>query len=223
MNRWMIGLLALWPGLALGQVGFFDHFEGNALLPHWNQPPPSRHWEYNVSNSMLNVTHLLWPSHPKSSSNSAGIWADFPPVGGDFQAVGRMGRGPSQPGYIEMFLNGPAGGTEFIAGFGFSGSFLVAQTARTTMLFPPPPAGMYDFTILRSGGDIHFLLDGQLVVTLPAVVGAPAARITLIFLEPFPRPGPGAFHVDLIQVVPPPASLVVLVLSGLGLLRRRRR
>ena len=57
MRRYLIALfllLALFPGAAIAQTVFFDDFDGNALLPHWIQPPPS-YWEYNVSSSMLNV------------------------------------------------------------------------------------------------------------------------------------------------------------------------
>src|SRR2546422_3364689 len=64
---------------ALGQAPvFFDDFEGNALLPHWGQPPPSC-WQYNVSNSMLNVTGLFCPSNPKAGGNYADLIAGFAP------------------------------------------------------------------------------------------------------------------------------------------------
>ncbi|MCH9058555.1 MAG: hypothetical protein IIB55_08000, partial [Planctomycetes bacterium] len=82
-------LVLVWPMAASGQTVFFDDFEGNALLPHWSQPPPSR-WEYNVSNSMLNVTGLFYPSHPKSRSNFAIMGAWYAPQT-DFRIDVRMG------------------------------------------------------------------------------------------------------------------------------------
>ena len=89
--------------------------------------------------------------------------------------------------------------------------------------FAAPPPGMYDFAIHRRGDQVHFLLDGQLLGVLPDGVGAPVARITLVFREPAAQPSPGALHVDLVQVVPAPASSVAMVMLGLALMKRRRR
>ena len=226
MNRWMIGLLVLWPAAALGQTGFYDHFEGNALLPHWRVPPAS-HWEYNVSNSMLHVPRVLYPGKPPHTPNNA-IWisAGFKPVPGDFQAVARMGWDAGELGAVVVSFTGtdPRGRPAFVAEFGYGANFLFAKTASTrSQLFPAPPPGMYDFAIQRIGDQIDFLLDGRLLVTLPDVVGAPPAWITLGFIEPAAQPSPGALHVDLVQVVPAPASSVAMVMLGLALMKRRRR
>ena len=76
----MFALIVECSAPALGQTVFFDDFDGNALLPHWSQPSPSA-WEYNVSNSMLNVTDLFNPSHPESPTNFASMGAFFAPQG----------------------------------------------------------------------------------------------------------------------------------------------
>ena len=223
MNRWMIGLLALWPGLALGQVGFFDHFEGNALLPHWNQPPASR-WEYNVSNSMLNVTSLPWPSNPHTSVNSALLRAEFPAVEGDFRAVVRMGWDPGVLRGLNVSLGGDGG--HLLAAFAYnewSGPVIYARTGSTPNIpFPAPGPGMHDFVMVRSGAEIRFFLDGNLLTTLPDRTGEAAVAVGLFFTVAYPNPGFEPLRVDLIQIVPTPATPLLIAVSALGLSKRRR-
>src|SRR5436189_3712802 len=74
----LLALLTLCPAGALAQPVFFDDFDGNALLPHWQQPPASD-WAYNVSNSMLNVTGLFNPSNPDVHGNYTIMGAAFAP------------------------------------------------------------------------------------------------------------------------------------------------
>ena len=220
MNRWMIGLLALWPGLALGQTGFFDHFEGNALLPHWNQPPAS-HWEYNVSNSMLNVTRLLYPSHPQSPYNNASIGANFTPIAGDFYARVRMGWEAGSFPLTAFLLTATTG--HGIVEFGYAEPNVYVKTGLIAAIrFPAPPPGMHDFVVQRIGGEVHFSLNGNPLITLPDSGGAPT-WVTLSFLGPYPDPGLRPLHVDLVQVVPSPAGAAVFVAFALSMLTRRRR
>src|SRR5436189_2097491 len=83
----LLGFLC--PATALAQPVFFDDFDGDILLPHWSRPPPSE-WAYNVSNSMLNVTGLFYPSSPKSQGNYAAIGTAFAPQA-DFRVDVWMG------------------------------------------------------------------------------------------------------------------------------------
>ena len=222
MNRWMIGLLALWPGLALGQVGFFDHFEGNALAPHWQVFPVPRALEYNITNSLLHITGLPYPSHPKIPSNHGGMQAQFSPVSGDFYALARMGWDAGELRFMRVAVLGPRG--ELIASFGYRDTEILVNNGATPGIgFPAPPPGMHDFTIRRVGGDLHFSLNGTPLTTLPAVFAGPAARVNLDFVVAYPNPGLAPMHVDLVQVVPTPAIPGTLVVFALSLLARRRR
>jgi hypothetical protein len=132
-------VLVVCPAPALGGLVFFDDFEGNALAPHWSQPP-APDWQYNVSNSMLNVTALLYPSHPKSPVNLANMGAPFAPQM-DFQLDANNGGG--------------------VNGVGFS------------------------------------------------------------FVSPYPGPS-GPFHIDRVQVVPVPSTLLLVVVSLPRPSRRRK-
>ena len=222
MKKWMIGLLALWPGLALGQTGFYDHFEGNALLPHWQVFPVPRALEYNITNSLLHITGLPSPSSPKFSSNDGGIHAQFNPVSGDFYARARMGWDAGELRFMAVSVLGPR--RERIASFAYRDTEILVRNGATPWIaFPAPPPGMHDFTIRRVGGDLHFSLNGTPLTTLPSVFAGPATRVTLFFSVAYPNPGLAPMHVDLVQIVPSPAGAAVFVAFALSTLTRRRR
>ena len=222
MNRWIIGLLALWPAAALGQTGFYDHFEGNALLPHWEVYPSPRALEYNISNSLLHITGLPSPSNPKFSSNNGGIEAQFNPVSGDFYALARMGWDAGELRFMAVSVLGPR--RELIASFAYRDTEILVRNGATPWIgFPAPPPGMHDFTIRRVGADIHFSLNGTPLTTLPAVFAGPATRVDLFFGVRYPNPGLAPMHVDLVQVVPTPAIPGTLVVFALSLVATRRR
>ena len=222
MKRWVLSLLltGLCMSAASGQTVFFDHFEGDALLPHWTQPPPS-HWEYSVSNSQLHVEELLWPSNPKDPTNSAGIFTRITPLEGDFRVRVRMGReANSFP--VMLFLLTDSNG-HGITAFGYSSGRISARTGLTRpMFFPAPPPGIHDFVVERVGSQATFILNGEPLVTLTGSTDD-LLQFSLVFSGPYPDPGLDPLHVDLVHIVPAPGAAVVLMITGGMAMTRRRR
>ena len=218
-------LAVLWPMAASGQTVFFDDFEGNALLPHWSQPAPSR-WEYNVSNSMLNVTGLFYPGIPHLGGNFAAMGAWYAPQT-DFRIDVRMGWEPGdQPHRLVFYMVGPQG--QLMASFRYrneawSGEVISVGTGTQGASFPAPPPGMYEFTIARVAAEFQFFLDGNLIATFPDNFGTPAAGLSLFFLGPSePNATFGALHIDRIRIVPAPGSILVSMVLLAGCARRKR-
>ena len=226
MNVILCLLVLVCPMAASGQTVFFDDFEGNALLPHWSQPPPS-HWEYNVSNSVLNVTALLSPSNPHAPSNIAIMGAPYAPQT-DFRIDVRMGwEQGAAPHGLTFFLVGAQGqlmasfGYNKEPGFGPAPVISAGASGRGISRLAPPP-GMHRFTITRIGAEFQFHLDGNFFATFPDTFGTPAAGVSFVFVGPFPGQL-GSLHIDRIKVVPAPASLFVFVGTAIGCARRKRR
>jgi hypothetical protein len=115
--------LILGPALAalapVARADFIDEFNGSALAPWWQQPPPSN-WVYNVSGGMLNVLDLTYPNNPKSPENFATIVALFDPVPGDFQATVRMGWDPRVGGARAMTFDLGDTAGHLLASFGYN-------------------------------------------------------------------------------------------------------
>ncbi len=224
MNRCVVALavLALFPGAAIAQTVFFDDFDGNALLPHWYQPPAS-HWQYNVSNSMLNVTGLLVPSNPKSPGNYTEIAALFAPQT-DFQMDVWMGwEAGDDPHRLTIHVGGPFGGSPIIASMGYAndGVPIIQATATSQSAFmPAPPPGIHHFTISRTAAQFNFYFNGSPFASFHDNFGTPAAAVWFDFVGPYPG-ALGAFHIDQIVVVPTPGSLILfLAVPFLGTRRR---
>ena len=213
-------LALLWPMAASGQTVFFDDFEGNTLLPHWLQPPPS-HWEHTVSNSMLNVTALFSPGIPHLGSNFSAIAAEFSPQT-DFRVDVWMGWEQGTPSHrLALKVMGP-GGNPIIASFayrnepGFGPVPVITAGASgqgITMLAPPP--GMYQFTLTRVAAEFQFYLEGNLIATFPDTFGIPAGGVQFFFLGPVSEPL-GAFSIDRVRVVPTPGLLLIALPLGLA-------
>ncbi len=134
------------PEAAPARPVFFDDFDGNALLPHWETPPAS-HWQYNVSNSMLNVTGLFFPSVPKFGGNYVIIGAAYAPQA-DFQADVWMGWEPGDPPHRLGFnVIGPQG--QGVATFAYRNDGLApdifAGTGTVGTSAPAPAPGMHHF------------------------------------------------------------------------------
>lgn len=220
MHRCLITLmlLALYPGAgsALGQPAvFYDDFKGNALLPHWNQPPAWQ-WQYNVSNSMLNITAT---SHP---SKSTGMIAVISPQT-DFQADVWMGwEAAGQPQWIDFTVFN-AGST--IATFGYRNTSLIPQIFANApgqfVSMPAPGPGMHHVRITRTGTQMDFHFDGSQFASFSGTSGMVADRIGFLFLAPYPGQL-GSFHIDRVQIVPGPGTLFLLPTLALGWTRRRR-
>ena len=217
-----MAFLALCPATALAQTVFYDDFGGNALLPHWGLPPPA-HWEYNVSNSMLNVTRLLSPSHFKSPTNFSIMGAPFEPQT-DFQLDARMGWGASEgvarfdlTVRINSGLVATIGYCELLCG----ATGIFAGTSAGVVFIPSPPPGIYDFRITRVGAQFDFYFEGNRFASLPSAYRGPLNGLSFFFSSPYPGQS-GPFHIDRVQVVPAPGTLLVPAV-GLGWLCRRKR
>ena len=138
---------------AQAQTVFFDDFDDPAL-PQWNLPDPA-YWQYDVNNSMLNVTGLFFPSNPKSNVNYAGMSASFAPQG-DFQMDVWMGWNDGQgPHRVEAIAQNQFGGLMAWTGYrneGLAGPEIFAGGgARAGFNMPAPPPGIHHFTISRTG------------------------------------------------------------------------
>lgn len=223
---WCVAALGLAAQTSTAQPVFFDDFDGNALLPHWRQPPPS-HWRHNVSNGMLNVTALLFPSHPKSTGNYASMSAAYAPQT-DFRMDVWMGwETGSQPHRLALSVFAGPGQGAVIASFGYrleawaGPDPLVYATAGGQLLNMPAPApGIHLFTIARIGTQFRFMLNGSSFASFQDNFGSPAAGVGLFFLGPYPGQL-GVFHVDRVQVVPAPSTLALP--AGLMVVYAKRR
>ena len=215
------------PLSASGQTVFFDDFEGNALLPHWSQPPPS-HWEHTVSNSMLNVTGLLYPGIPHFSTNYVIIGARYAPQT-DFRADVWMGWDQFTPPHrLAFHVIGSQGQGIATIGYRWDGAFgpnpvIFAGGGGQAVGIPPPPPGIYHFTITRVAAEFNFYFEGDLFATFPDIFGTPAAIVSLMFLgSSDPNATFGALHMDRIWIVPAPGSILVSTVLLAGCARRKR-
>ncbi len=222
MKRWVLSLLLTGLGMsaASGQTVFFDQFEGDTLLPHWAQPPPS-HWEYSVNNSQLHVEELLWPSSSKSPSNYTGISTRITPLEGDFRVHVRMGWEANSFPVMRFALQNSL--AQRIAGFGYSSGEIRAEAGLSQpFFFPAPPPGLHDFVVDRVGSQVNFTLNGELLLTLPDTAPGDLELFSFHFLGPYPDPGLDPLHVDLVHIVPAPSVMLALMITG-GIAMTRRR
>ena len=196
-------LAVLWPMAASGQTVFFDDFEGNALLPHWLQPPPS-HWEHTVSNSMLNVTGLFHQFAPPYPGSGAWISAVYAPQA-DFRVDAWMGW--EQGEGLSFSVLGPSASISYS-----DGVVLVAEVGgQVAGVHPLPSPGVHQFTITRTGARFEFYLDGLLFGSVASGPTTPAEGVAFGFSEWSPGAA-GPFYVDRVRVVPAPAVLTIPVL-----------
>jgi hypothetical protein len=227
LMRWtgLVAAVALWPVAALAQPVFFDDFDGPDLLPHWSVPPPEN-WEYNVSGGMLNVTDLHFPGIPHLESNFATIRASFE-TQTDFRLDVWMGwdREPAEQ-YDELAVGvmSPTGGIMAEFGLRYPGGppVIGASAGAGSIRVPPPPPGMYQFTVTRIGSEFEFYLDGEHFGSLPDEFWLPAGGVRFFFSKPFPGEM-NPYHVDRVRVVPTPGAVVVVsAVCVLACARRRR-
>jgi hypothetical protein len=211
---------------ALAQPVFFDDFDGPDLLPHWSVPPPEN-WEYNVSGGMLNVTDLHFPGIAHLEANFATIRASFEHQL-DFRVDAWMGwdRPPAEQ-YDELRLSviGPSGGILVEFGLfspGGPAEIIAATTGSGDLRAPPPPPGIYQFTIARTAAQFDFYLDGDHFGSLPdSGEVTPAAGIRFFFSKPFPGEM-NPYHIERVGVVPAPGAFAVSVMYLIACGRRRR-
>ncbi len=219
--------LVVWGAIAApvaAQPVFFDDFNGDSLLPHWVQPPPTD-WEYNVGDGMLNVTRGIYPSSPQTPKNVTLMAASIPTLS-DFRVDVRMGwdegRGPRRLGI------GIAGGayiasmTYALGGDPESVPIIFVGNGLDGFPLPAPTFGLHDFVMTRAGSRLEFYLDGSFFGSLTDDFNLDASVILFDFAGPYPGEQ-GSFHIDQIRIIPVPASGMIwlsLVLTTLGYRRR---
>jgi len=236
----VIGLLTVLvqPHRATAQPVYFeDHFEGNALKPHWILPPPE-HWTYEVSDSKLNVSELKWPK-VNNAPNYVRLQGKFDtPIVGDFAAevlvsfdltktadgLRNFGFGLSdQPPGVPTTLGAgitlsDAGSNDEIAVFG-SVNAKGVQTTQFKNTQQQLLLGM-----IREGTEYTFTLDNKVIGKLE---GQAVTMQSFGFLFSVDYT-PGVFmpmRVDRVTIIPAPsiAFAVVVAVGCCGLLPRRRR
>lgn len=228
----LIALFTIWlgglvPTSAMAQPVFFDDFNGTSLLPHWRLPP-AEDWEYNVSNGMLNVTDLLYPSHPDFPNNIAAMGGSFQPQA-NFRMDVLIGweAGPRDQRLNIMVIGSPAG---ILANFGYrnEGAFgpapiiLASVAGGPAVSMPAPSPGIHQFTITRTARVFEFFLDGDAFARLPVNFDFLAGGIGLEFVGPYPEMMT-PYRIDRVQVVPTPGTLVLTIAFVLcGTMRRER-
>jgi hypothetical protein len=223
--------VVLLPGAVSAQTVFFDDFQGPALAPHWIAPPPE-HWDFNFNGGMLNVTNLLYPSHPHSSLNWADMFAHFP-AQSDFRADIWIGWPQTPTGqqtghHVGFYLLGSQGnGVAFVeyTNFGHLAPYpvIVAGTGTQGSTLPAPLPGINHFVITRTGGQFLFDVNGVTVAVFPDLSSRPATTVWMAFTGPFPGEL-APLYVDRIQIVPCPGASTVgmgIVLLGSGRSRKR--
>jgi hypothetical protein len=228
MRTYLSLVLLLCPTAAFAQPVFFDDFNGNALLPHWNQPPPSQ-WAYNVSNSMLNVTGLFYPSSPESPINFTSMNALFAPQA-DFRMDVWMGwEAGDRPHRLNIVVLGGMGAGGRLAEFGFRDEadfsqipVILADAGEGLVMMPAPHPGNYQFTITRVGRQFDFFFDGQPFASLPVTFDLGADGVAFDFGGPFPGQL-GPLHIDRVQVIPAPGIFVLPFALIFRCARRRRQ
>jgi hypothetical protein len=214
MRKLLLCILALCPASAVAQTVLFDDFNGDALAPTWSHV--ASRWQYNVSNGMLNVTALTYPSNPQSPSNFASMGAVFP-VQHDFRVDVRMGwDGGDPPEGIEFLVLDPLG--RLLATFGYrngalglNGIIAGAGSSYATSV-PSPGPGMHDFTLIRAADQFQFYLNDTPVASFPDDWEREATSILIDFNGPFPGQF-GELHLDRVRVVPVPAAGVLLTMA----------
>ncbi|MCH7905360.1 MAG: hypothetical protein IH944_12470 [Armatimonadetes bacterium] len=225
MRKYVLILALAMPLTAAAQ--FFDHFEGDRLQGHWRFTSWGQQWEHSVSDSMLHVTRVFG----QAEIHGVHILAELPALA-DFDAVSLMGLEPdgARRGIgLTIWNREPTG-------FGWAPAIMVYFERQGTdpvvivsfnngidgsVEVPAPPPGMHEFRLRRTGTTLEAFLNGELLLRSSDSRMLSGNWVGLRFSSS----DPVAFnplHVDMVGVVPEPASLIVFAAEGLYLLRRRR-
>jgi hypothetical protein len=179
---------------------------------------------------MLNVTGLFYPSNPKSPVNFASMAALYAPQG-DFRMDGLMGWEAGQrPRRLGMEARFGPSGSSILASFLYADDpdfgpvpVIIAGSGAQIITMPAPPPGLYSFTIARVATHFEYYFDGNFVGSLPDPWRAPATGVLFDFVGPYPGLL-GPLHIDRIQVVPTPATpLVILTIAMMCGTHRKRK
>lgn len=203
-------------GPALAQPVFHDDFSGATLAPHWTHwilPP----FDYRMGDGRMTVTAVHAPAG--LFLRSGGIVTTFAPLA-DFRVTTRLGweAGTDRRLYMEIGGGLPRIYLSEIFEFGIVYSTGISGTGRV----PAPPAGTYEFTVVRSGGRFGVFLNGTLLSTYTDTAHQPLSQVGFVFDGPISAPL-SPMWLDEVTVVPSPATPVSLVAAALLAGRRRRK
>ncbi|MCH7905363.1 MAG: PEP-CTERM sorting domain-containing protein [Armatimonadetes bacterium] len=223
MRRYILILALAVPLTAAAQ--FFDHFEGDRLAGHWRFTSWGQSWEHSVSDSMLHVTRVFG----QAEIHGVHILAELPALA-NFDAVSIMGwdSGSVGRGMGLTIWNG-ANLNRDIATIGYreprNADPVVIVSFNNTrdgyIEVPAPPPGMHEFRLSRTGTTLEAFLNGELLLRSTDSDMLSGNWVGLVFGARDPAVF-NPLHVDLVDVVPEPTTLMVLAAGALYLLRRRR-
>ena len=161
MRKYILILALAMPLTAAAQ--FFDHFEGNELAGHWRFFSEGTQWEYNVSDSMLNVTRLYGGY---SGFKQVYIYAQLEPMA-DFEMTALVGwdeaefqrlivivlRGAGFPAYESLggfvYETRPSWETPLVTAGFVGGGGSSGQGSRDMGLGVPPHGLLFDRVLRR--------------------------------------------------------------------------
>lgn len=211
---------------ARAQVIFQDHFNGNALAPHWSVSHNPSYATHVVGGGRLTVDWIQSPLGPPwTSAYNAGFLASFPPHQGDFVATLRLGW---EPGTHRTVSFGVLSGSPGISLWSItysedSGLVHGSASGPGQPTIPAPPPGIHDFEIARIGSDVHFSLNSQHFGSMP-VTAHPVNRIWLDTVFSYPGHSFQPVYFESITMIPSPSAGAAMFAIGLwGLCLRRRR
>ena len=227
MRKYVLMLALAMPLSAAAQ--FFDHFEGDRLQDHWEFYSWGQQWEHSVSDSMLHVTRI----YGEGEASGVGILAGLPALE-DFDAVSVMGWEPGglRRSVALIIWNGDPTGpfARAPAGIGYRErldappvvyvSFNNSIDGYIEVL--APASGMHEFRVRRTGTTLEAFFNGELLLRSSDSRMLSGNMVGLAFKGN----DPGEFnpvHVDSVNVVPEPTTIVLLAAGALFVLRRRRR
>ena len=224
MRRYILILALAAPLSAAAQ--FFDHFDGDRLAGHWNFFSEfGERMEYQLSDSMLHVTRVYGGPRVLNRVEiyaSVGPYPDYEVVStlgwdeGEHQALGiAIYNGPPPFGFSHggiSFKRLPGQEPVIIAGFSGGGG---------TSQIPAPQSGMHELRVTRAGDLMTAYFNGEIVHQARVDLGQ-ARYVTLLFGAP-DSPAFAPLHVDMVRVVPEPATFVILGIGAICAMLRRRR
>jgi hypothetical protein len=227
-------LLSLPNSASAQPVYFEDDFDGNALKPHWIQPPPE-HWEYDVSGGMLNVTALKYPSLPKTGFNFVDIWAPLDqPATGDFEAEVAMTIEPQLPSQAYRIISfvlspeppGVQSDQSIFAYYNEFGNNQASWGMSSNGQFAQSPSfanpGSLILEIARNSSEVSYSMNGSLLAKLPATANLTIESLAIRFIAAWPDAQFEPIRIDRVNIIPTPAVGACLI-AGLGFIQRRRR
>lgn len=210
---------------ARAQNIFFDAFSGDQLRPRWQQPPPG-HWEHTVADSRLTVSGLFFPGVP-GQPNTAGIEAEFTNFKIENQIVTTvLGWNFGEGRKLSVNLTGRQG-LQVAFGYDEMGGmpviFMERPGASPPLLTTPAPGpGVHNFRLELDSDGLFLYVNGSIALHWAKGTGQPISRVEVEFAA-LHGAAFSPLHVDLMRIVPSPATMIVLLAGWVIVVRERRR